>query len=220
MIRWEELRWRFFGALGRRLLWLWTKSTRFHIQGEEAYQALRKDNKPVIIMVWHGRIFIVPYFFRRRNITPLISPSGDGEIAASIMAGWGYRILRGSGSHSMVSSWKEMLEELRRGGEVIIVPDGPKGPDRQAKMGGLKLAHKTGAWLVPFTFSTNKPKHLNSWDRFLIFYPFRKVVAIYGKPLFIPPDSSDEDLEAKRREIEIRLNDLDHEADTFFSGRK
>lgn len=220
MVKWEELRWRLLGALGRKLLWLWTKSTRLTILGEEPYLALRKAKKPVVILVWHGRIFIVPFFFRRRNIMPLISPSGDGEIAASIMSGWGYQILRGSGSHSMISSWKEMLDELLRGGEVIIVPDGPKGPDRQAKMGGLRLAHKTGAYLVPFTFSTNKKKHLRSWDSFLIFYPFRRVVALYGEPVFLTPGLSDEDLEEKRREIENRLQDLEHKADTYFNNTK
>jgi len=220
MTKWEAFRWRILGALGRKLLWLWTKSTRMTILGEETYLTLRTDKKPVIFMVWHGRIFIVPFFFRRRNIMPLVSPSGDGEIAASIMSGWGYQILRGSSSHSMVSSWKEMLEELHRGGEVIIVPDGPKGPNRLAKMGGLKLAQKTGAYLVPFTFSTNKKKFLRSWDSFLMFYPFRKVVAIYGKPIFISPELIDEDLENKRREFENKLIDLDNKADNYYADTK
>ena len=55
------------------------------IVGEEEYSEIRKRGKPVIFMVWHGRIFLVPYFFRRRKIMPLISPSGDGEIPAQII---------------------------------------------------------------------------------------------------------------------------------------
>jgi len=65
-----------------------------------------------------------------------------------------------------------MISELKQGGEVIIVPDGPRGPNREMKLGGLKLAQETGAYLVPFTFSTSRKKFLGSWDSFLLFYPF------------------------------------------------
>ena len=109
-----------------------------------------------------------------------------------------------------------MVKELNRGGEVIIVPDGPKGPDRKMKLGGLKLAQMTGAYLVPFTFSTNKKKILKSWDSFLMFYPFRKIVAMYGDPISIDSGLSDEKLENERQRVEDILIELDHKADKFF----
>ena len=170
----------------------------------------------MIFLVWHGRIFIVPYFFRKRNIMPLISPSEDGEIPAQIMARWGYKILRGSGSHSMVKAWNEMKKELLKGGEVIIVPDGPKGPNRVFKMGVIKLAHQTGAMLVPFSFSTSRKKILNSWDKFLFSKPLARVVAIYGDPIFISSHLSEEELDRERQRIEKILVDLDEEADRYF----
>jgi len=210
------MRWRFVGRFGKILLWFWHKSARMTIVGEEEYREVRKRGKPVIFLVWHGRIFLVPYFFRRRKIMPLISPSGDGEIPAQIMARWDYKILRGSGSHSMVESWKEMVRELRSGGQVIIVPDGPKGPDRKVKLGGLRLAQQTGAYLVPFTFSTSKKKVLKSWDRFLMFRPFSRVVAFYGKPFMVDPDWGGDRLEKERLRIEKLLIELDHKADTFY----
>jgi lysophospholipid acyltransferase (LPLAT)-like uncharacterized protein len=212
----NNIRWKLIGVMGRIILWIWTKTNRMTVVGEKALLKLRTEKKPVVLLVWHGRIFIVPFFFRKRNIMPLVSPSGDGEIAARIMDGWGYRILRGSSSHSIVKEWKEMVKELNRGGEVIIVPDGPKGPDRKMKLGGLKLAQKTGAYLVPFTFSTNKKKILKSWDSFLMFYPFRKVVAMYGEPISIDAGLRDEKLENERQKVEDILIELDHKADKFF----
>ena len=202
--------------MGKVILWKLAKSSRIKILGEESYRDLRRQGKPVIFLVWHGRIFIVPYFFRRRKIMPLISPSKDGEIAARIMSGWGYRILRGSGSHAILKIWTVMKKELRRGGEVIIVPDGPRGPDRKIKLGGLKLAQETGAALVPFTFSTSRKKFLKSWDNFLMFYPFSKIVAIYGEPIYIDPRLKEGELEKERQRIEQLMIQLDEKADGFY----
>ena len=171
----------------------------------------------MIILIWHGRIFIVPYFFRKRQIMPLVSPSQDGEIPARIMEHWGYKILRGSSSHSIFKAWNQMKKELLEGGEVILVPDGPRGPDRELKMGCIKLAQETGAYLVPFTFSTSRKKFLESWDHFLMFYPFSRVVAMYGEPIAIPPPISKNDNEKLALRMQNILNKLDKEAEQYFS---
>jgi lysophospholipid acyltransferase (LPLAT)-like uncharacterized protein len=212
----DKIRWNLIGILGKLVLFLWAKSTRMTVLGEESYQRLREQGKPVIFLVWHGRIFIVPYFFRRRNIMPLVSPSGDGEIAARIMCRWGYRVVRGSSSHVIIKAWNEMKNELGRGGEVIIVPDGPRGPNREMKLGGLKLARETGASLIPFSFSTSRKKFLKSWDRFLLFYPFSRVVTMYGQPVTIESGMKEDALEKERKRIEALLVQLDEEADQYY----
>jgi lysophospholipid acyltransferase (LPLAT)-like uncharacterized protein len=212
----RKLRWNLIGILGKLALWIWAKSTRMKIIGQERYKELRDKGKAVIFLVWHGRIFIVPYFFRKRGIMPLISPSKDGEFPAQIMSKWGYRNLRGSSSHAVIRVWNRMKNELKKGGEVIIVPDGPRGPDREMKLGGIKLAQETGAVLVPFTFSTSRKKFLKSWDKFLIFYPFTKVVAVYGPPMNVDPALKDDALEKERQKIERVLIELDEKADRFY----
>jgi len=212
----RKLRWNLIGILGKLALWIWAKSARIKIIGEERYKELRDSGKAVVFLVWHGRIFIVPYFFRKRGIMPLISPSQDGEIPAQIMSRWGYRNIRGSSSHAVIRVWNRMKNELKKGGEVIIVPDGPRGPDREMKLGGIKLAQETGAVLVPFTFSTSRKKFLKSWDKFLIFYPFSKVVAVYGSPMNVDPALKDDGLEKERQKIERVLTELDEKADRFY----
>jgi hypothetical protein len=215
----ERLRGLIIDALGKPIIWLWTKSCRLTIVGESGYRALRDTGRPVVHLIWHGKIFIVPYFFRKRNIMPLVSPSRDGEIAARIMDGWGYKLLRGSGTHFMKNAWLDMKKELQSGGEVIIVPDGPRGPDRKLKMGGIKLAAETGAALVPFSFSTSKKKILHSWDRFLIFTPFSRIVAVYGRPIEIPQGLNAEGMESERRRVERLMIDFDEETDRFFDRK-
>lgn len=217
MSRLEEIRWFCVGFFGKIVLWLWAKTCRMTILGDEAYQKLREARKPVVILVWHGRIFLVPYFFRCRGVAPLVSPSKDGEIVAQIMARWGYRLIRGSSSHAIIRAWNRMKRELQEGGEVIIVPDGPRGPALRMKIGGLKLAQETGAYLVPFTFSASKQKRLKSWDRFLMFPPFSKVVAAFGEPVSLPSDMSGGALERERERLEALMIEMDEKADGYFS---
>ncbi len=215
----KEKQVKIIGFIGRHLIPIWFRSCPHTIVGEEKYSQLRAQGKPVVISVWHGRLFLVPYFFRHRGTVAFISPSQDGDIVVSIGKNWGYKILRGSGSHSVAKTWVKMLRELKQGGEVIMVPDGPKGPYRDFKPGAIKLAQSSGASIVPFSFSSSRKKFASSWDRFLWFPPFSKVVAIYGEPIDLPSELSDEQFEDTRKHLEKVLIALDDTADHYFDKK-
>jgi lysophospholipid acyltransferase (LPLAT)-like uncharacterized protein len=211
-----RFRWWLIDRLGRPLIWLWSKSCRMKTFGDDRYRALRTSGRGIVHLVWHRKIFIVPYFFRKRGIMPLVSPSQDGEIAARIMDGWGYKLLRGSGSHFMKDAWLEMKKELESGGEVIIVPDGPRGPDRKLKMGCVKLATETGAALLPFSFAASRTKVLHSWDRFVIFCPFSGVAAVHGEPIEVPGVLAAQGMEAERQRVEEAMLRFEDETEARF----
>ena len=210
---------RFIDVLGKPIFWLWAKSTRMTVLGEDEYLKLRKAGKPAVILIWHGKILFAFYFFRWRNMMPLVSPSGDGEFVARLINGWGYKILRGSGSHFVKRAWLEMRKELEAGGELIIVADGPRGPDRKLKMGGVRLASETGAALVPFSFSADRKRILKSWDSFLIISPFSRVIAAYGPPLYIRGGLTADEMESERQRVERILVDFDRATDGFFGHK-
>jgi lysophospholipid acyltransferase (LPLAT)-like uncharacterized protein len=214
---WPKLRWKLYGFTGRLILRTWAMTSRTSVLGAEEYRKAKAAGKPVILLLWHGRLMLAPYFFRNRGISALVSPSRDGEIIARIALGWRFRIVRGSGSHAMVRAWVEMRQDLRKGGELIIIPDGPRGPDRVLKPGCLKLAQETGAVLIPWSFSASRKKHLKSWDRFLFFYPFSRIVSIYGKPITVSPALVEAEFESERKGVEAALKALDAEADSYFS---
>lgn len=217
---WKEIRWNFIGWLGRSILRILAATSKISVVGGEQYYRLRDEKKPMVILIWHGRILLAPFFFRNKNIMPLISPSQDGEIIVRILAKWKYKILRGSSSHSVFDAWKKMKKELLNGGEVIIVPDGPKGPNRKMKPGGIKLACETGAFLVPFSFSSSRKRMLKSWDSFLVFPPFSRVVVLFGEPIKCKKKVSQLELDEMCREVEKSLIDLDNKADRFFNKNK
>jgi lysophospholipid acyltransferase (LPLAT)-like uncharacterized protein len=212
----RSIKWAVIGFLGKSLFWLLVRLSRITVVGSEEFEALQQAKKPVIALAWHGRIFLAPYFFRKRGMVAMVSPSEDGEIVVRLASGWGYKFVRSSSSHSVVRAWVEMKKELEQGGGVVHVPDGPKGPDRELKMGAIKLASQTGAYLVPFTFSATKKKLLNSWDKFMIFYPFGRVVIMLGKPKTVPADATEDGLEKERLNVEKAMTLLEEEADRYF----
>ena len=212
----KNIRWSLVGILGKALFWIWAKCSRIKVYGEDEYLRLRRGGKPVIFLLWHRKIFLAPYFFRKRGVMPLVSPSRDGEIVAQVLDRWGYKVLRGSSSHSVAKAWQAMKKELETGGELIIVCDGPRGPDRVLKAGCIKLARETGAYLVPFTYSASKTKSLKSWDKFVIFYPFTRVAAVYGKPVIVDSAPGKEAQEAERKRVEDLMLDFEQEAEQLF----
>jgi hypothetical protein len=216
MTAWEEIRWKSVGVLGRFVLRICAQTSRIKVTGEEGYRKAKDEGRPIILLIWHGRLMLVPYFFRKRRIMGLVSPSKDGEIIAQIAIGWGFRIIRGSSSHSIVRAWVEMKKELLRGGELIIIPDGPRGPDRVLKAGCLKLAQETGAVLVPFSYSASRKRFLKSWDRLLLFYPFSSILAVYGQPMTVKPGLDEQAFELERQCVEKALTNLGVAADAHF----
>jgi lysophospholipid acyltransferase (LPLAT)-like uncharacterized protein len=58
-----------------------------------------------------------------------------------------------------------------------------------------------------------KKKLFASWDRFIMPYPFTRGLIRFGPPIVITSDSSIDDLERHRRELEETLNRMTIEAD-------
>jgi hypothetical protein len=57
-----NLRWALVGTLGKSLLWVWAKTASDRgLRRRGGLPALAsRERKPVILLVWHGRIFLAP----------------------------------------------------------------------------------------------------------------------------------------------------------------
>jgi lysophospholipid acyltransferase (LPLAT)-like uncharacterized protein len=187
------------------------------VLGEEFYLNAKKNGEKIIYILWHGRLLIPIFFHRKRGIKPLVSLSKDGEFASMVLKGFGYEPIRGSSSKGGKEAFHKMKEALDNS-EVAIIPDGPKGPGRVLKPGCIYLAQQTGAVIIPISFSCKRRKFLKGWDKHLIFPPFNKCVMLYGEPIKIPKNLTQEEVENVRKDVESRLNELDEEADKLASG--
>jgi lysophospholipid acyltransferase (LPLAT)-like uncharacterized protein len=109
-----------------------------------------------------------------------------------------------------------MLRANRDGSDIALVPDGPRGPRCQVQIGVIELAKLTGRPVVPLTFSASRRKIFNTWDRFLLPYPFSRGVFIWGEPVHVDSNGDRAHMEERRALLETRLNELTQKADHYF----
>jgi len=122
----------------------------------------------------------------------MASQSKDGEIIARWLERNGYVVVRGSTTRGGSQALREMVRHVRSGRHAALTVDGPKGPPRVVAPGVVQLARLTGAWILPITSSSSRPRFLRSWDRYLIPGPFSRGVVAYGEPFPIPEEMTDE----------------------------
>ncbi len=172
---------------------------------------------PVIYACWHGRILMIPYFYRKgHHPYVLASLHRDGELVSRFVRGFGFRVVRGSSTRGGASAIRELVRLLRSGAEVAIIPDGPRGPRYVVQPGITLLAKLSGAPIIPLAVSASRRTLLRSWDEFLIPHPFARVVVIFGEPIRVPADARREVLEERRKALEASLRQLTWQADVSF----
>jgi lysophospholipid acyltransferase (LPLAT)-like uncharacterized protein len=167
----------------------------------------------VIIAFWHNRLLMMPIAAAGRPICILNSQHRDGEIATRVASRWNVRSVRGSATRGAVAGFLSLVRAYREGFSLAVVPDGPRGPRYQAKVGVVQLARVTGAAIIPVSYATDRHKRLRSWDRLIIPLPFARVVFAVGEPLRVARDADDALIESQRQMLEERLNELGRSAE-------
>jgi lysophospholipid acyltransferase (LPLAT)-like uncharacterized protein len=179
---------------------------------------LWQQGENIIACFWHGRLLAMPFAYKGSGAKVLISRHRDGEFIARVIRYFGLGTIRGSYGKRSVSPVREMLAELKEGTDIAITPDGPKGPRYRMKQGIVELARLTQRPIVPVTYGASKKKLFNSWDRFLLPYPFSRIFFLWGDPIYVPRDLRGDDIERKRQEIEGALISLTQTADRMACG--
>lgn len=191
---------------------LLARTWRIRITNPERRREVLEAPDGCIAVLWHGRMATAAPVFAGVNTVILVSMSGDGELADSLLKRLGYRTLRGSTSKYGVRALKSMRDMLQGGGAVAITPDGPRGPRHRVNRGAAFLARDSGLPILPFGFAASRALRLNSWDRFLIPLPFSRVQVVMGEPIQVAPDATDADLRACSESIGAALIGAETEA--------
>jgi lysophospholipid acyltransferase (LPLAT)-like uncharacterized protein len=185
----------------------------------EIPESLRANGSPVIPVFWHGRLLMMPVLYKRereRRLSFLVSPHRDGQVVGKALQRFGLHPILGSTTRRGFSAFKKMVEASRDGSHIVITPDGPRGPRCQVQAGVIELAKVTGRPILPVAFSASRKKVFNTWDRFVLPYPFSKGVFIWGEPVHVEPGGDRANIEERRILLERRLNELTERADHYF----
>lgn len=159
---------------------------RFEIVGREHLAGIRRGNQPAIWALWHGHFLPLLWLHRHDGTTLLVSRHHDADHLARVAARWGYRTLRGSSTRGGVAGLLGLIRSLRRGAQIAIAADGPRGPRERAKPGAVAAALSTGAPIIPVAASARPAWRVGSWDGFLVPAPWARVRVAYGAPLSVP----------------------------------
>jgi hypothetical protein len=191
------------GQILRALAATW----RFEIVGEEHLAGFWPGRRPVIWAMWHGHFLPLLWLHRYGGTTLLLSRHQDADALARVATHLGYRTLRGSSTRGGAFALLGLIRSLRRGDQVAIAADGPRGPREQAKPGAVAAAGRTGAPIIPVAVSARPAWRLGSWDGFLVPAPWARVRVAYGAPFSVPPPAR-RDLTPGAGHLQARLEQV------------
>ena len=179
--------------------------------------------KPCIYAMWHANQFLVHGLEDKANTSILVSNSIDGEVIARAVEKWGFKVVRGSaGKKGAVESTMQMLTRLKNGECVGIMVDGPHGPLHKVKNGAVKLAQMSGAPIVPAHWYSPQKTFINlpSWDKMKTPLGDCKILNLYGDPIYVNENATDEELSAAKENIKTQLLNLEAKAPEIYNEAK
>ncbi len=200
----------FVPFIASRLMLLLSFLLRSEIIGEEHLHSSWQQDKRVIIPFWHDQLLLLVFGYPDKHAKLLISASNDGELLARTMKYFDQDTVRGSSSRGGRAAFRQMLNLCKEPVDIVLTPDGPRGPRHEIKDGVLQLARMSGRPVVPLAFACSNGHRFKSWDRFLFPYPFGRGVYSYGVPLYF--DKQD-DIENCRERLMIAMKANQHQAE-------
>ena len=204
------------------------RSTRWTVEGAENLAPFLAGGG-VIVACWHERLALAPAFWIRarrlypdRPVSALASRHRDGQFIAAVLRRFGVQAVHGSSSRGRpgearvrdrggAAGLRALRTALDQGHAVVITPDGPRGPRREAASGAALLAALAGA---PVLAAAGQLRHrivLRSWDNMVVPLPFGRGALVCLAPMHVSRDG----VEAGQAAMQAALNLAADRADTL-----
>ena len=194
-----------------RLVWY---TGRWRVEGKEAADRLFEQGRPLILATWHGRVLMVPYGWRHSDkVHILVSAHRDGRLIGRTLAHFNMQTVTGSTQRGGTEALRRMHRLTRHGSIVGLTPDGPRGPRMRISPGVVQLARLSGAPIFPLAFSARPCHVFETWDRFMLPFPFARGLYLWGEPITVARDADEATIEAARIALEESLNEITGRAD-------
>ncbi len=193
-------------ALGVSLLGAYLRfalrTTRWTLHGEEWLGSYLYGGAAVFAF-WHERLPLMPALWllaterraqggaARKRMHVLVSRNRDGRLIGAMMRRFGLDLVYGSTAKRAAqkggaAGLRALLAVLAAGDQVVITPDGPRGPRRQMARGVAQVAALARVPVVPCAAQTTRRHILPTWDRMVLPLPFGRGVLVCGAPVMVP----------------------------------
>jgi lysophospholipid acyltransferase (LPLAT)-like uncharacterized protein len=188
------------------------------VTGDEGLTAAIAAHGAVIPVYWHAQQLVpvrhlLDCASRGMKLGFLISPSVDGELPAMLVQRAGALAVRGSSNNTGARALRDYYEAITRlGVSPALTPDGPRGPPHRCKPGAILLSQMTGRPIVPMAYAASRAWLFPTWDRFVLPWPFSRVVLVIGEPRIVPKGLDAAGLERWQDELSTAIDQLYVEA--------
>ena len=163
-----------------------------------------KNNKPFILAFWHSQLLMITYsWFSKKKLNILASGHSDGQFGATIAKLLGANTVKISDKKKKINI-RPIFQLLKDNSCIGITPDGPRGPKEKVSDGIIKIAKQAQVPIIPVGFWSSNNINLNSWDSFLITYPFSKCVFVWNDPIKVPNKINDHEIQ---KFLENKINE-------------
>ena len=164
-----------------------------------------------VFALWHAHQCGVFSCNMYKKTCIMVSNSKDGEIISRAANAVGVETVRGSQNRGGTKASLQLIKRIKEddvNGALTI--DGPRGPKRIVKKGIIEIARMTQTPIVPAVYWSPQKLFLKfkSWDEFRFPLIGTKLVMVFGNPINVPIEPTEEEIEKIRKEVEDKLNEL------------
>jgi lysophospholipid acyltransferase (LPLAT)-like uncharacterized protein len=210
----RRLAWRIVAGIGVGLIKaFWATCRVVRVVGDEHTAGALATAPSLIPVYWHQhQLFCAKYLLEQSSrglkLGFLISPSVDGEIGVMIVSRFGGHVIRGSATHTGARALRDYYDALvKQGISPAITPDGPKGPRFVFKPGAILLSQMSQRPILPMAFAASRAT-LFQWDKFVLPWPFSRIVIAVGTPRQVPRTLQPAALESIQKELAAEMKSL------------
>lgn len=188
----------YFIQLFVRFAYLTSKKTFHHPKDE-----LSKDT--YIFSIWHGDLLMQAFNYLKfkpdGKVRAIISEHRDGITIRKTIEHLGIGSFSGSSTRGGAKALIGALKALKKGTDVALTPDGPKGPSYSIADGVVMLSQKTKTKILPLSTISSSYWQMKSWDKFIIPKPFGEIRFYIGEPFDVEGLGMDEAKELIRSKM-------------------
>jgi lysophospholipid acyltransferase (LPLAT)-like uncharacterized protein len=198
------------------------RTTTWQRKGFGAMDKLLAQGEPVIVVLWHQRLFMSPYLFDAETgkMCSLTSTSRAGQMAGRWQMRFGFDTIAMSSHDRHVTLSRKVLGKIRDGFSIGIAADGSRGPARQCATVPLVWARASGKRIFMVSFSSSRAVMLPTWDKAMMPLPWGRGILLCREwDGEVPRKASEEETEALRYKLQGDLNALTAESDLAVGRR-
>ena len=181
-----------------------TSSIQF--ENESIPKQFWNNDKPFILAFWHSQLMMIGFSWKKKqNVNILASSHSDGRFGAIVGKYFNLNNIQTSEKNKSVSL-RSVFKLLNDNNYIGITPDGPRGPKEIVSEGIIKIAKTSKVPIIPIGFWSSKNFKLKSWDSFLITLPFSKCSFVWNKPLEIPYNIQENQIQHYQKLLQEKIN--------------